>query len=245
MNKPNYKNFKFNNKFDYLVYLRYLIIQSHKFMKRHAIYTVALEREIEELGLFDQPNQLVDTFIYEEHNDRIQFVSSKLLNLYGDLQADSLSYYKYRKKLVQRNTEVKEILGTLPKEMLELLSSINQSRNWALHMPESLLNSHNVHVEKSWSESQRILYLSEFTPINIPCFEKYEGIWLLSLYNECYLYQENYEKIYNQMISDYETLLEDDLEINEEIYKVRNFKEDSVIPKTSLKMQQRKYSEQK
>ncbi|WP_088338757.1 hypothetical protein [Bacillus cereus] len=245
MSKPNYKKFTFNNKFDYLVYLRYLIIQSHKFMKRHAIYTVSLQREIEELGLFEQPDQLVDTFVYEEHNDRIQFVSSKLLNLYGDLQGDSLSYYKFRKTLVKRNIEVREILGTLPKEMLELLSSINQSRNWALHMPESLLNSHNVHVKKSWSEAERILYLSKFTPINIPYFEKYEGVWLLSLYNESCSCQEDYEKIYNQMISDYEALIENDLEINEEIYEVRNFKEDSVIPKTSFEMQQRKYSEQK
>ncbi|PHG66179.1 hypothetical protein [Bacillus wiedmannii] len=244
MSNPNYKRFTLNSKYDYLTYLRFIIIQSHKFMKRHSFYKECLEREIEELNLMDQPQQAIDSNIYEEHNDRIQFVSSKLLNLFGDLQGDSLSYYKFRKTLVRRNTEVKDTLGTLSKEILEILSSINQTRNWALHMPESLLNSHSEIIKKSWSEAEHNLYLSTFTPINVPFFEKYEGTWLLSLYHECCLCEEDNVAIFNQMICDYKALLGRELTIEEIVYDKRPFEEEIALSKTSFEMQQRKYTGQ-
>ncbi|EEM94095.1 MULTISPECIES: hypothetical protein [Bacillus cereus group] len=241
MTNQNYKRFILNNKKDYIIYLRYLIIQSYKFMNRHSIYINNLKGDIEDLNLLKKPHLNIDSSIYEEHNDRIQFISSKLLNLFGDLQGDALSYNKFRKKLVNRNIEVKSLLGKLPKEISNLLDSARDARNWGLHEPESLLVAHFENIKQLWPKQEIDYYLSNFTPIAIPMFKKYEGAWLISLYEECLSMQKCNEKVFEQMIKDYEILIQDKVLINDIVHPVRPFESEILLSKTSLQMQNRKY----
>ncbi|MBD8138498.1 hypothetical protein IFR10_23770 [Bacillus sp. CFBP 13597] len=242
MNDQNFKKFIINSRSDFIVYLRFLIIGAFKNLKRYDLYVEQLEQKIQKLNLRNKPNAIIDSEIYEEFNDKIQRVSNKLLNLFGDLQSDSLSYFKFRKQLVKRNIEVKKDLGELSEGLSKYLKLANESRNWGLHEPESLLNAHLENIGKLWSKEEVDLYKTQFNPINIPDFEKYEGKWLISLYTECTNNRQLYAELYQSMLTDYKNLIGTFPEIKEFNVPVRPLESELLIPKTSLLMQQKKYN---
>ncbi|OAH53098.1 hypothetical protein AWH48_12130 [Domibacillus aminovorans] len=236
-----YKKFVLNDKVDFLVYLRQLIIVSTKCLKKYDLYVKQLEEKIEELELNKRPNRKIDSEIYEEFNDKMQRNSNQLLNIFGDLQPDSMSYYKFRKILLKRNIEVKETLGDLSKELWKNLKDVNIARNWGMHEPESLLNAHLENIKEQWSKEELEIYRTRFSPIHVPNFLAYEGKWLISLLEEFKTNRKGYDELYNSMISDYEKLIEQSLEIKYVDFKVRPLESEIILPKTSLEMQLRKY----
>ncbi|WP_110928075.1 hypothetical protein [Bacillus massiliglaciei] len=241
-NKTNYKKFVIDSRSDYIVYLRMIIVQSHKLLKRLNKYSDELNHKIDELNLRNKPNALFDTEIYEEFNDKIGNVEHRLLNIVGDLQTDSISYYKFRKMLLKRNIEVKNDLGTLSEEMESNLSTVNVSRNWALHMPESLLHAQIENIKEIWDKKELQEFLTKFNPVGVPYFKKYQGKWLISLYEQCVGNLSLYEEVYKSMLSDYEKLLGIEPIINEIQYGERDFESEIKLPQTSFAMQQRKYN---
>lgn len=241
MSKQRHKKFLVQSKQDYIIYLRHIIIQSYKLMQFHSSYINELKHDIDRLKLHENPKVSVESTLYEKHNDKIQRISSKLLNLFGDLQKESISYYKFRKTLVKRNIEVNDLLGKIPEDIRSLLSSANEARNWGLHEPESLLTAHFDNIKKLWPKEHVEYYLTNFTEINIPNFKNVEAKWLISLYQECLSSQNCNNAIYEQMIKDYETLIGNKVTINERTVNIRPFESEIMLPKTSLQIQQGKY----
>ena len=61
-----------------------------------------------------------------------------LLNLIGDAQTSSISYFKFR-SYISKHPVADVMLHPLEDEIQELLNDFNRMRNWQNHVPESLL----------------------------------------------------------------------------------------------------------
>lgn len=70
-------------------------------------------------------------------------VMEYILNLLGDAQTSSISYFKYRNLIQKRIKKGMTDIQILPhsEEITDLLSEFNKMRNWLNHVPESLLVS--------------------------------------------------------------------------------------------------------
>ncbi|ASV67003.1 MULTISPECIES: hypothetical protein [Cytobacillus] len=242
----NYKQFKVVSKNDYLIYLRQIIIGLNNHFNSLEKYGDSLKSIVEELALIENPELEIDSNLYEDFRDKTQFVENKILNLLGDMQNDSMSYTKFKKKLVKRNIEVKQLIGEVPDNLSQMLSEMNNSRNWGLHEPESLLNAHLENIKEFWPKEELNWYLNNFNPIYIAKFNKYEGQWLLSLYHSMTGNLEFYKEIYNYIIEDYKILSgNEDIQITYNDIDVRPFELEIKLPKTSMKMQKKKYKRKK
>ncbi|MCM0626613.1 hypothetical protein M5J14_19125 [Lysinibacillus sp. OL1_EC] len=238
----NYKQFRVVSKNDYLIYLRQIIVGLNKHFKSLKKYINEMENLVKNIGLLENPKLEIEATLYEDYRDKTQFVENKILNLLGDMQNDSMSYNKFKRKLVKRNIEVKQLIGEIPNELSEMLNEMNNSRNWGLHEPESLLNAHLENIKEFWPKEELERYLNNFNPIYIAKFNKYEGHWLLSLYHSCFHSLENYKEIYNYIIKDYEILSGNkDVQIVFNEAGTRPFKLDIKIPETSMKIQKKQY----
>lgn len=78
---------------------------------------------------------------YEAICDKSYCILSYLLNLLGDCQTSSISYFKYRQHIQKRiNRGNHDIpLYTMSQEVSEIITEFNRMRNWQNHVPESLL----------------------------------------------------------------------------------------------------------
>ena len=150
----NYKQFKVETKNDYLIYLRQIIVGLNKHFNYLEKYADNLKSIVEDLGLIDNPELEIDSSLYEDFRHKTQFVENKILNLLGDMQSDSMSYIKFKKTLVKRNIEVKQLIGKVPDDLSQMLSEMNNSRNWGLHEPESLLNAHLENIKEFWPKGE-------------------------------------------------------------------------------------------
>ena len=76
--------------------------------------------------------------VYAEMLDKTSNVVDYLLNLLGDAQTSSISYFKFR-SYVSKHPVADATLNPLEEETQRLLSDFNRMRNWQNHVPESLL----------------------------------------------------------------------------------------------------------
>ncbi len=85
--------------------------------------------------------QTIPYDVYGDMCDKSCHVTSYLLNLLGDCQKTSISYFKYRdmmkKRIKKGNKDVS--LAEMDDETSEILTNFNRMRNWQNHVPESLL----------------------------------------------------------------------------------------------------------
>lgn len=241
MEQQKYKQFKVSSKNDFLIYLRFIITAVHRNLTKFNIYTEQLNDKIKELDLYNKRYKSIDSEIYEEFNDKVHNVSGKLKNLLGDNTNDALSYYKFRKRLVKKNLEVNNALGSMSENLKRNLNDVNELRNWGLHEPESLLNAHLENISTLWPENEVIYYKTVFNPIMTPVFVKYEGAWLISLYRECKDMGQLYSELYDSMLSDYQILIGTEPQIKEVEYYNRPLEIEVMLPQTSFQMQQKKY----
>lgn len=133
------KQFMLNSKEECIVYLQNIIAIGVKCMERH-------KRFVEELETIIQRYNDVDRIPYDTYSDimnKITNVESYMLNLYGDGQTTSISYFKFRKMLIKLAKKKDNSIEfyQLTNEEEDILNHFNLSRNWSNHIPESLLTS--------------------------------------------------------------------------------------------------------
>lgn len=77
-----------------------------------------------------------------------------ILNLLGDAQTSSISYFKYRNLIQKRIKKGMTDIQIIPhsEEVTDFLSEFNKMRNWLNHVPESLLVSEMELVKKGKAE---------------------------------------------------------------------------------------------
>lgn len=133
----NKKQFPLDSKENCCVYLCRIISSCELCMDKLKDYNQQIKSDLEKYSKDD----LIPYNIYSEHTDKAYNVISYLVNLLGDCQKTSISYYKYRKEISKRikrgNSDVP--LVEISQETTELMNEFNKKRNWLNHTPESLL----------------------------------------------------------------------------------------------------------
>lgn len=122
--------------------------------------------------------------IYMDYADRTENVTSYLLNVLGDAQSSSISYFKYRKqakKLMEKDVEGVIVLEWT-EELTELLNDFNRMRNWSNHLPESMLVSEVELIEQGKA------FDFPYNPIELNLYQSvtYEYFQHLYLTNVCF-----------------------------------------------------------
>ncbi len=140
------KQFPLINKENCIIYLCRIISSCELCMDRYKIYNIEAKLILEKYKEKDK----IPYDDYASVNDKASNVMSYLLNLLGDCQTSSISYFKYRnqvQKLMNKGIEGIKI-HAIDDETEEILIEFNKLRNWQNHVPESLLVSELESIQK-------------------------------------------------------------------------------------------------
>lgn len=144
--KQDKKQFPLVNKENCAIYLTRIISSCELCMDRYKKYNKETRIILDKY----QSGDVIPYDIYGDICDKTCNIMSYLLNLLGDCQTTSISYFKYRKqvqKLINKgNDEIQ--LSSLNAETESILTEFNKLRNWQNHVPESLLVSELELIEK-------------------------------------------------------------------------------------------------
>lgn len=211
--KRKLKTFQLNNKEDFIYYLYQLICRCYKILKQQDRYLNKLKVYIEDVQRKNilKRAEVIDV-PYEDYSDFLALqghIETHLLNIIGDLQGSSLSYYKFR-DLIQKKKKKK----TLPFEMreieddiLEILVGFNRARNFQNHEPESLITAEAKLVKEKY------LLPIEYNPIQIINYETCTLELLADMYKSYKELNDGANKVFESIMLDYEFLLETKVEI--------------------------------
>ena len=154
MGRKEQNQFQLDNKENCCIYLLRIITTAEKCLMRLKKYNLQTKEIMDEYTAKNSVTVPYD--IYGEFTDKTSNVISYLLNVIGDAQGVSISYFKYRqqvKKLMNRQVEGIRILE-FTDELNELISEFNKMRNWQNHIPESLLISEEALVKQGKAYEQ-------------------------------------------------------------------------------------------
>lgn len=142
MAKNEEKEFPLTNRYNCAIYLNRIISSSEICMDRLKQYN----EEGEQLLLKYMGREDIPEKIYSELLDKTSSVVNYILNLLGDAQKISISYFKFRKHVLTH--PISEVsLIQLEDDEQKLLKEFNKIRNWQNHVPESLLIAEMEQVE--------------------------------------------------------------------------------------------------
>ena len=140
--KRKMKTLELNSKEDFQYYLYQLICRSYKLIRQQDIYLLRLDNYIcqkqRENVLMVTKNISVPYDVYKDFLALLGHVETNLLNILGDMQSSSMSYYKFRDIYRKRESRkaVDFQLAPLSEDVLDMLKQFNMSRNFQNHMPE-------------------------------------------------------------------------------------------------------------
>ena len=142
MGKKEDKQFPLTSRNNCAIYLNRIISSCEHCMDRLKKYNAEGNKLLAEyMGKDVVPHE-----IYVELMDKTSNVTNYLLNLLGDAQTSSISYFKFR-NYIPKHPIVDVVLNPLEVETQELLNDFNRMRNWQNHIPESLLVAEMEQVE--------------------------------------------------------------------------------------------------
>ncbi|WP_163971812.1 hypothetical protein [Oceanobacillus halotolerans] len=226
----NLKGYTFNSKEDFVYYIHQLIIGITNTLKRYERQINELGKYIEEKDLIARPKRVVSTDICENYESMLNYTSSYLMNLFGDQANFGMSYQNYRRHVVKKSKELNLDFVTLTEEQKEELNEITTSRDWGSHVPVSLLHS--------TSHKALNLTVDANNPIKVAEFEKYQGLWLVSLYDVNFRSLEGLKGMFELVKQDYEKLTGNPCRIVIQKYPIRNIN-DLMIPIISSGIQRK------
>lgn len=159
MGKKEDKQFPLTSKDNCVIYLNRIISSCELCMDRLKKYNAEGKKLLEEYAEKD----IVPHEIYAEMMDKTSNVTDYLLNLLGDAQTSSISYFKFR-NCISKHPVADVELEPLESQTKDLLSEFNKMRNWQNHVPESLLVAEMEQVEAGKMEFP-------MNPVNITMYE--------------------------------------------------------------------------
>lgn len=201
MGKKEQKQFQLDNKENCCIYLLRIITTAEKCLMKLKKYNLQTQKVLDEYA--DKNATTVPYDIYSEFVDKTSNVISYLLNVIGDAQGVSISYFKYRqqaKKLMDRQVEGISILA-FTDELTELISEFNKMRNWQNHIPESLLISEETLVK------QGIAYEQPRNPIEIYLYNDVTYEYFKDLYDNNVGFYDAARKLVQAAKRDYGCLI--------------------------------------
>ena len=186
------KQFKLSNEEDFIYYLRELILLVHKHLEVYKERISQLELYIETHKLIEKTESVISPKIYEDFRSRLIFTSNYLLNAFGDQSDLGISYQNYRRLVKKKN--IKHLF--LKDEDQSELNNLTTLRDWSAHIPASILHSTEVRAKG----------IKEVGPIYYPEFESFQGLWLVSLYEQSYNSLQTFIKWKSVLKREYEFL---------------------------------------
>ena len=168
------KQFPLDSKENCCMYLCRIISSCELCMDKFKKYNAQAKNEIEK----NIHAEVISYDTYSELCDKTYNVMSYLLNLLGDCQTTSISYFKYRQQIQKRinrgNVDIP--LAAIPPDVLELISEFNKMRNWQNHIPESLLIAEMDMVQNGTMEFP--MNPVEITHYQFVTYEYFEHLYL-------------------------------------------------------------------
>lgn len=139
MSNKEEKQFQLNSKENCCIYLHKIITSSELCMDKFKVYNKEAKSVLEHY----EGKKVLPYDKYSTMCDKTYNLISYLLNLLGDAQGSSISYFKYRKVIEKRikNGNIDIPIYSIDDDVKELLQEFNKKRNWLNHVPESLLIS--------------------------------------------------------------------------------------------------------
>lgn len=196
--KQNKKQFPLTNKENCIIYLARIISSCELCMDRYKKYNRETKAILDEYVEGD----IISYEIYGDICDKTCNIMSYLLNLLGDCQMTSISYFKYRKqvqKLINKGVDGLK-LSALDEDVEKILTKFNKLRNWQNHVPESLLISEVELIKK------RKMTLPT-DPVTIVHYNHVTYEYFLDLYKSNLDFCEGARKIIQTAKKDYALLL--------------------------------------
>lgn len=218
--KRSLKTYQLSSKNDFIYYLYQLVCRCYKVLNQQDKYLAELYSYINNA----QRKQVLkkSSYINVPHDDYKNFLSllssseTTLLNIIGDMQGSSLSYYKFR-DLIYKKKKRKQLdfdLPDLDSDILNILKEFNKSRNFQNHVPESL-----ICAEKLLIEEQNLKEI-QYNPIKIVNYEYCTLEFLNDLYESYKNQTIGAYIIFDNMKADYELLIGEKL-IIEDVYSIK------------------------
>ncbi|MGT4651173.1 hypothetical protein [Bacillus cereus group sp. BfR-BA-01330] len=259
----NYKRFKMTEESEFSYFLEYIIISFVKKLRRLEIYINEMEdilvdaMNIESLkscldshaDMMSSPVCNVEIFkntlpagIYDKYMDLTTATGLGISNLLSDTQGDSISYYNFRK--IIDKSKFKEKLKPLSNTQKKMLEHSRDFRNWAAHVPQSLINAEIVAAE-SMNNLNKEKLIATRKKIMVPVFETHETEYLIKLYMDSYMSRKVYRTLLLKIHEDYQAISGQKASVDYLPIKTREYKIDSSIPDISLSMQRKKYKHSK
>ncbi len=207
------KQYELSSKDDFKYYLYQLICRLHKIQKRMKYWLDDLHQYIvveQRKRTLVVPKHIIVPF--DEYENRLEPLASSethLLNTIGDMQACSLSYYKFRDMIRRRQKKNQDVFGLsdLSEDLWATLKAFNEARNFANHEPESLITA------EEYLEQKKVLAEVCYNPIQIVNYATCTLEFVIDLYES---YKHMYDgslTVMDQMKSDYECLLGQSVQI--------------------------------
>ncbi len=225
------RGYTFNTKEDFLFYIHHLIIGIVKNLDIYTKHIDELGELIEERNLIERPKRVVSAEIYDKFNAMLGNSTSNLSNYFGDAADFGSSYRNYRRYIKKKSEKLEIGYVEFTQEQEEELNKVTTARNWGNHIPVSLIHST---MRKAFEEK-----IDTSKPIFPAYFEKYQGMWLVSLYEQNYKILQSYKELFELLKKDYEALTGNPCLISKVFHEVRDIS-DLQIPEISYGIQTKK-----
>lgn len=192
------KQFPLDKRENCCIYLCRIISSCELCMDRLKKYNAQTKNELEKYS----PSDVVPYDTYCELCDKTYNILSYLLNLLGDCQSTSISYFKYRQQMQKRiNRGTLDIpLTEIDDDVSDLLMSFNRMRNWQNHIPESLLIAEVAQIRAGELEFP-------MNPVEITHYEYVTYEYFKHLYLSNVEFYENARRLIQAAKRDYSLLM--------------------------------------
>nr|WP_315197798.1 hypothetical protein [uncultured Flavobacterium sp.] len=201
------KEFKFNDKADYIFYLAELITDCYQKTDRLKNYG----QEIEQIILSNPNAKIIQTELYESISDKVTRLFQYIFNLLGDESKKAVSFRKFRKRLYKDKNKLNIELEELSQNELKILGEFNTLRNWGLHIPESLF----IQKKEFFKMDSQFIETNKMT-IPIPTYDYFEIQFLTEMKREIGEVIDSSMMILERMKNDYSVLIGEPFKIEYE-----------------------------
>lgn len=204
-NKKELKQFPLTSKTNCIIYLQRIIATSELCLFKLKGYNESTYNLLQKY----RKNEKIPHEVYAAEKDKTSNVICYLLNILGDAQLTSISYFKFRKQVIKLAKKGDEEIEFTPfsDDIQELISDFNRMRNWQNHIPESLLTSEIELIR----EGKFFPHPKNPIELNISQFVTYE--YMEDLYNENVGFYRAARKLVQMCKKDYSLLIGESVKI--------------------------------
>lgn len=227
----NLKDYNFDSKEAFIYYIQHLVIIISRALERYEKQIVELQEFIEKNKIAENPEVICSADKYENFKCMLGFSCNYLSNLFGDQAKFGTSYQNYRKNVKKRGGEFDMKHVEFSQEQEQELNQVTTLRDWANHVPVSLINSTMVKSFETKIDTQKPIFIAEFN--------NYEGMWLITLYDQNSELLQGYKRLFELLKQDYKKLTGSPCIVVKNEIPVRSIS-DLQIPKISYEIQNKK-----